>query len=88
MLARMKDNLIQRYQLCDEFNYRHRGPISSAPNELVAAKEIFGMDEYFKTKLFLKKIEGQIVELVFTHGDAFEKHDNNHWLPSSLWESV
>ena len=40
---------------------------------------------------FLKlrdRIEGKVVELVFTHGDAFEKEDNNYWLPDSCWEAV
>ena len=88
MLARMKDNLITRYQLCPEFNYRDKCPISTARNELLAAKEMHGMNDYFKTKKFLKSIEGKVVELVFTAGDAFEKNDNNHWLPKSLWDAV
>ncbi len=37
---------------------------------------------------FLKKIEGQTIELIFTGGDAFEKEDNNYWLPDSLWEPL
>jgi hypothetical protein len=37
------------------------------------------------TEKFLKSIEGKEVELVFTLGDAFEKTDNNVWLPNSLW---
>jgi len=65
-----------------------RNPLSSAPNELIAVKESAGMEEYFKTKLFLKSIEGKVVDLVFTDGDAFEKNDNNHWLPDSLWEAL
>lgn len=37
---------------------------------------------------FLANIEGQIVELVFTGPDAFEKDDNNIWLPNELWEAI
>ena len=87
MKVRMKDNLIMRYQLCKEFDYRHRTPISSAPNELIAQKEVQGYTEYFKTKQFLKSIEGKVVDLVFTCGDAFEKNDNNYWLPNELWDA-
>jgi len=88
MKARMKNNLILKYQLCPEFNYRDKCRISCAPNELLAAKEMHGINSYFETKQFLKSIEGKIVDLVFTGGDAFEKNDNNHWLPSSLWDAV
>lgn len=88
MKARMKDSLIVRYQLCPEFNYRDKGHIGTAPNELIACKNELGMQDYFKTKEFLKSIEGKVVDLVFTENDAFEKNDNNHWLPSSLWVAV
>jgi hypothetical protein len=88
MLARMKSNLIVRYQLCPEFNYRECNQLSCAPNELLAAKDYHGMEAYFATKIFLKSIEGKVVELVFTAGDAFEKEDNNHWLPNDLWEVI
>ena len=40
---------------------------------------------------FLKlrdRIEGKVVELVFTAGDAFEKEDNNYWLPDRCWEAM
>ena len=84
----MKDNLIMRYQLCPEFNYMDKCRISCAPNELIASREIFGWESYFETKQFLKSIEGKIVDLVFTGNDAFEKNDNNYWLPDSLWEAV
>ena len=40
------------------------------------------------TKIFLKSIEGKEVELIFTLGDAFEKNDNNVWLPDSLWVEI
>ena len=36
----------------------------------------------------LSRIEGKEVELVFTHGDAFEKVDNNIWLPDCMWEEI
>jgi len=34
---------------------------------------------------FLRSIEGKEVDLVFTGGDAFERANNNIWLPSCLW---
>ncbi len=37
---------------------------------------------------FLKSIEGKQVELRFVHGDAFEKNDNNYWLPNELWDEL
>ena len=88
MKARMRDNLIALYQLCPEFNYSDKCPISTPSNELIAVKEMHGMLEYFKTKLFLKSIEGRVVDLVFTGDDAFEKNDNNYWLPPSLWVAI
>ena len=88
MKAKMKDNLIVRYQLCTEFNYRDRCRISCTPNELIASREYHGWIEYFKTKQFLKSIEGKVVDLVFIGDDAFEAKDNDHWLPRSLWEPV
>jgi len=33
-----------------------------------------------------ERIAGQEVDLVFTHGDAFEAIDNNYWLPECCWE--
>lgn len=39
-----------------------------------------------QTKAFLKLIEGKEVDLIFTAGDAFEKEDNNVWLPDCLWD--
>lgn len=41
-----------------------------------------------ETTDFLLSIEGREVDLVFTLGDAFEKEDNNYWLPSELWDEV
>lgn len=88
MKAKMKENLIMRYQLCPEFNYMDKCRIGCPPNELIAVRETSGWQSYFETKQFLKSIEGKIVDLVFTGGDAFERVDNNHWLPGSLWEVV
>jgi hypothetical protein len=86
MKAKMKDNLIFRYQTCKEFDYRQMG--GDFMNELQAVKINSGMIDYFELKQFLKSIEGKIVDLVFTCGDAFEENNNNFWLPSELWEAV
>ena len=85
MKARMRDNLIVRYQLCSEFKYNRD---CGETNELLAVKKMHGWLEYIKTKEFLKSIEGKVVDLVFIGKDAFEKNDNNHWLPNELWEAV
>lgn len=37
---------------------------------------------------FLASIEGQIIEVVFIGQDAFEKENNNIWLPNELWEKL
>lgn len=34
------------------------------------------------------RIQGQVVDLVFVSGDAFEATDNNYWLPESCWVAV
>ena len=87
MKAKMKDNLIMRYQTSSDLIYpAHDGCYER--NELLAVKKVHGWAEYFKLKLFLKGIEGKSVELVFTAGDAFEKKDNNVWLPSDLWDAT
>jgi hypothetical protein len=44
------------------------------------------MDEDLRS--FLLSIEGKDVELVFTDGDAFEKSDDNFWLPNDLWDVI
>lgn len=69
MKAKMKDNLIQRYE-------------NALPGEIEA------QEEGYKTIFFLRSIEGQKVELVYTAGDAFEKKDNNIWLPDELWNKI
>ena len=76
MKARMKDNLILAYQQSELYG------------ELSAIRRVHGWKDYFETKQFLKSIEGKVVDLVFTAGDAFEKNDNNYWLPDDLWEAV
>lgn len=59
-------------------------------NLIERAKEIFtsplDMDTDYKN--FLLSIEGQEVELIFTCEDAFEKNDNNFWLPDCLWDEI
>ena len=41
-----------------------------------------------ETQAFLLSIEGKEVDLVFTYGDAFEKTDNDIWLPDCLWDEL
>jgi len=77
MKALMRDNLIARYQTSSELK-----------GELSAVWKMWGWLEYVKLKQFLKSIEGKEVDLVFTAGDAFEKNDNNVWLPDSLWVAI
>jgi len=73
--ARMKGNLLARYE-------------EAMPNELEESRKIFGDIEFQKTINLLKSIEGKVVELVFIGDDAFEKNDNNLWLPDCLWTPV
>lgn len=35
-----------------------------------------------------KRISGKKVELVFIGSDAFEKEDNNYWLPDCCWDEI
>ena len=88
MKAKMKDNLILKYQQSPDLDYRGNCRTSTSLNELQAVKEAHGWLGYFETKLFLKSIEGKVIDLVFTGGDAFEKSDNNIWLPNDLWAEV
>ena len=48
------------------------------------------MPEEFDAEIeaFLNSIDGKEVELIFTGGDAFEKDDNNIWLPNYLWMEI
>ncbi len=41
-----------------------------------------------KNITFLRRIEGKVINLIFTHGDAFEENDNDLWLPDNLWEKI
>jgi len=68
MKAKMKDNLLERYE-------------KECPGELksISGKEVAD---------FLLSIEGKEVELTFTLGDAFEKNDDNIWLPNELWDKI
>jgi hypothetical protein len=75
MKVQMKDNLILMYQSC-------------LKNELHFLFINGRLNEYFKIKNFLKSIEGKVIEIVFTSGDAFEKNDNNIWLPESLFYTL
>ena len=88
MKARMKENLIIAYQQCDSFNYRNCKFNEGLLNEMQAIKDTHGWMEYFELKLFLKRIEGTVVDLVFTGKDAFEKNDNNYLLSDELWDFI
>ena len=57
---------------------------NAMPNELVSCD----LEDKLHRINFLESIEGKEVELVFTAGDAFEKVDNDIWLPDSLWEEI
>ena len=35
-----------------------------------------------------ERIRGREVTLVFIGNDAFEKEDNNYWLPDCCWEEI
>jgi len=69
MKAKMRDNLVERYQ-------------KALPGELEICEN---SQEVIQ---FLKSIEDQVVDLVFTGEDAFEVNDNNIWLPTSLWDEI
>lgn len=69
MKARMRDNLIERY-------------------EKILPGEIAADEDGYKTIAFLRSIENQEIELVFIAGDAFEKKDDDIWLPDSLWDAL
>ncbi len=45
----------------------------------------FGYQSEPDTRAFYDSISGKEIELTFTCGDAFEKEDNNHWLPNHTW---
>ena len=75
MKARMKKNLLELYE-------------QAMPDELAEARKLFGDAEADETIAFINRIDGQVVDLVFTSGDAFEKNDNNLWLPDCLWDEI
>ncbi|MCK4795658.1 MAG: hypothetical protein KAV87_68655 [Desulfobacteraceae bacterium] len=54
------------------------------PGEIEAQGDAEGK----KTIAFLESIEGRCVDLIFTAGDAFEKEDNDYWLPDGLWDEI
>ena len=74
MKAKMVDDLVEAYRNCQELH-----------GELDATRAENGESEYNKLVQFLESIGGKEVELVFAPRDAFEKNDNNYWLPDSLW---
>ena len=89
MQVQMKDNLIVRYQQCKEFDYRNHPNMGDLPiNELQFVKQYYGYQDYFKLKLFLKSIENKVIDVTMIHGDAFEKLDDNYWLPNELWTKL
>jgi hypothetical protein len=57
------------------------------PRYIALVPEVVDMPDE-ETKRFLQSIEGKEVELIFTHEDAFEKNDNNVWLPDCLWDEI
>lgn len=63
----------------------------------VRARMLSGLAEIMRRKFgplspedlaFYNSIDGKEVTLTFTHGDAFEKNDNNYWLPDDTWEPI
>ena len=59
-------------------------------NLMEAVDDFFEGTEGHRTdpdfKALCDRIQGKEVELVFVHGDAFEKEDNNYLLPPCCWE--
>ena len=54
-------------------------------------KELGEVENHRNDDKFLElcnKIQGKEVELAFIGDDAFEKQDNNYWLPNSCWEEI
>ena len=55
-------------------------------------EDFFGKNEGHRNDpVFLAlvdRIQGQVVELVITGNDAFEKIDDNYWLPDCCWQEV
>ena len=61
-----------------------KGKMKTGLVEIYKSKMPFELDE--EIRAFLTKIDGQEIDVVFTNGDAFEKNDNNIWLPEWLFE--
>lgn len=58
-------------------------------DNLVARYSLLMPDEIDdETIEFLDSIDGKVVDLTFTCGDAFEKNNNNIWLPDELWTKI
>jgi len=51
-------------------------------------KKIMPMEYTDELGQLLKSIENKEVDLVFIGEDAFEKRDNNWWLPNILWNEI
>lgn len=57
----------------------------------VIEKEMGVVEGHRSDPVFIKladRIQGQVVDLVFTAGDAFEAIDDNYWLPKCCWTEV
>lgn len=59
----------------------------------MASPEAFGDDFYIyydddDFDRLRRRIEGQVVDIKFCSGDAFESIDDNIWLPDNCWEVV
>ena len=75
--AKMSDNLVSAYRTCEELTYY------DGRSEF----DLMSDDDQCALVDFLSRISGQVVELVFIGNDAFERNNNNYWLPDSLWEA-
>jgi len=48
-------------------------------------KEVYSETDFLE---LCDRIQGKVVDLVFTSGDAFEAIDNNWWLPEKCWTEI
>ncbi len=55
-------------------------------DEFFEGKEGHRIDPKFLS--LCSRIAGKEVDLVFIGDDAFEKEDNNYWLPGCCWETI
>lgn len=67
-------------------NARIKGNLLDVIDEFFDGKEGHRTDPKFLA--LCDRIAGKEVELVFNGLDAFEKHDNNYWLPDCCWDAV